>query len=257
MAKDTKSPLKDKPLRNAGQSLDEEINRVIDAEVLTYYFIAGYTVLLAILEWYRWYSSAPYSPVFYSILALGAASYSAYRIIKVNRKVKTLKQGRNGERAVGQHLEFLREDGSKVFHDILGDGFNVDHVVISPNGIFTVETKTYSKPSKGRPVIKQKGDELFINGTLRKPEIIVQAKAQANWLKNLLRDISGKEFPVQPVVVFPGWYIEKDSKMADTWVLNPKALRTYIKNSEPLLTPEEVHFLANGLSRHIRNTPEK
>lgn len=257
MSEETRSPLKDKPLRYAGQSLDEEIIRVFDEEEVMYALAAIVAVVLAILEWFRWYFSSPYSPVLYSFVAVVIVAYSSYRVIKVRKRIKNLKQGRNGERAVGQHLEFLREDGSKVFHDILGDGFNVDHVVISPNGIFTVETKTYSKPSKGRPVIKQKGDELFINGTLRKPEIIVQAKAQANWLKNLLRDISGKEFPVQPVVVFPGWYIEKDSKMSDIWVLNPKALRTYIKNSEPLLTPEEVHFLANGLSRHIRNTPEK
>lgn len=35
-----------------------------------------------------------------------------------------------GERAVGQFLEQLREQGFHVFHDVVGTGFNVDHVLV-------------------------------------------------------------------------------------------------------------------------------
>lgn len=42
-----------------------------------------------------------------------------------------ISKGPNGERAVGQYLELLREQGVKVFHDIPSDNFNLDHVLVS------------------------------------------------------------------------------------------------------------------------------
>ena len=44
-------------------------------------------------------------------------------------------------------LEDLRAQGYAVFHDIPGDGFNVDHALIGPAGIFAIETKTRAKPA--------------------------------------------------------------------------------------------------------------
>ena len=62
------------------------------------------------------------------------------------------------ERAVGQTLEALRRKGYRVFHDLIGEGFNLDHVIISEHGVFSVETKTYSKPAKGGCKIIYNGD---------------------------------------------------------------------------------------------------
>jgi hypothetical protein len=41
-----------------------------------------------------------------------------------------LMQGREGEKAVGQYLERLRARGYQVLHDIPGENFNIDHVLI-------------------------------------------------------------------------------------------------------------------------------
>lgn len=35
--------------------------------------------------------------------------------------------------------------GVRFFHDVPADGFNLDHVVISPRWIYVIETKTISK----------------------------------------------------------------------------------------------------------------
>ena len=61
-------------------------------------------------------------------------------------------------------LDGLRAKGCAVFHDIVEGGFNVDHVVISPHGIYVIETKTLRKPPLGE--ISFSGDEL-IAGTER------------------------------------------------------------------------------------------
>lgn len=38
---------------------------------------------------------------------------------------------------------------------------------------------------------------------------IIQARAQSAWLRGLLAESTGKQFDVFPVVVFPGWYIDR------------------------------------------------
>jgi len=38
---------------------------------------------------------------------------------------------------------------------------------------------------------------------------IVQAQAQAGWLKQLMRESTGREFPMAPVILFPGCYVEQ------------------------------------------------
>jgi hypothetical protein len=75
-------------------------------------------------------------------------------IVRTRKQIRAMRLGRDGERAVGQALEQLRRYGYRVFHDILGPNWNIDHVVIGPGGIFTVETKTLSKPLRGRAVIR-------------------------------------------------------------------------------------------------------
>jgi len=103
------------------------------------------------------------------------ATFSVYKIIKIKKKLKHLRQGRDGERTIGQYLEGLRETGCRVFHDIVGNGLNLDHVVISQHGVFVIETKTYSKPQKGEAKITVAGEQVLINGVPCKSNVITQA----------------------------------------------------------------------------------
>lgn len=58
---------------------------------------------------------------------------------------------------------------------------------------------------------------------------------------------------VQPVVVFPGWFIEPfDTKAVGAWVLEPKALDSYIGNESERLSRDEVKAMASALSSFIR-----
>lgn len=256
MKNNKKSPLTDKPLRNPGQSLDEEIDSLLNDDAMTYFIGSTFVIMLAALEWWRWYMEAPYAPNLYTIAAIIVTAFSVYKIVKIKKKLKHLRQGRDGERAVGQYLEGLRETGCRVFHDIVGNGFNLDHVVISQHGVFVIETKTYSKPEKGEAKIVIAGEQILINSLPCKSDIITQAKAEANWLKGILRESSGKDIMVKPVVVFPGWYVDSSSasKSLNVWILNPKALPTYIENAPEILTKEDMMLLSYHISRYIRTT---
>lgn len=148
MKNDSKSPLKDKPLRYVAQSADEAIDDLVFDRLLGYYSAVVITGIVICWEWYRYYNPQESSPIVVTILAGIFCLFCLYKFCIHFRKLRNLKLGRNGERAVGQYLELFRESGCHVYHDILGKGFNFDHVVISNKGIFVVETKTYSKPHK-------------------------------------------------------------------------------------------------------------
>jgi len=51
-------------------------------------------------------------------------------------------QGAEGEEAVGEILEGLRDQGWCVIHDVSFGRGNIDHIVVGPGGIFTIETKS-------------------------------------------------------------------------------------------------------------------
>jgi hypothetical protein len=253
-----KSPLKDKPLRNPGESLDKEIENVFYDEIITYFSVSLFSILWAMLEWYRWYLKLPYKPWVYSIVALIMILIFTTKFIRGKKKIKALRQGRDGEKAVGQYLERLRENGTQVFHDVPGKGFNLDHVVISKSGIYVIETKTFSKPDKGEARIIYDGEAVFLHGKIENKQPIIQVKAAVSWLIDLLNESTGKKFNIKPVVVFPGWYIEPtaESKASDVWVLNPKALPSFIGNSKTQLEDQEVKMASFHLSRYIRTCVE-
>ncbi|QSA97796.1 nuclease-related domain-containing protein [Methylococcus sp. EFPC2] len=148
--------------------------------------IAGFTVLLAGLEWWRYFHPAPFNPIVYSAFAILFVFYAAWQTWRTLPTLRKLRQASEGEKAVGQFLERLRENGYQVFHDVVGQGFNLDHVLIGPGGIFTVETKTLSKPARGEAKILFDGDKVTVAGCEPDRNPIIQAKSQAKWSSELL-----------------------------------------------------------------------
>jgi len=247
------SPLKDKPLRNPGQSLDEQVSELA-FDTLFFLMIAMMFCLLAAMEWVQYLNQSPPSPIIFSSMALVALIVAFFKVRPIFKKMKSSKLGRDGEKAVGQFLETLRTDNAKIFHDICTDNFNIDHVVISEKGIFVVETKTWSKPNSGKPLIQFDGQILKKNGFVVEPSPTLQAVACSKYLSELLLESTGKVFSVQPIVTFPGWFVEQTAPFSKNqpWVLNPKALPKFISNAENKLPIEDANLATYHLSRHIR-----
>jgi len=246
------SPLKEKPLRVPGQSADEAIEYLL-AEEQTAYFVYGCTFfVIAILEWIRLLTVATFHPIPISIVAGSAVAYSVFRLRQIRGKIRKFKMGRDGERTVAEILDKLREHGYAVLHDIVGDGFNVDHVVLSYHGIFTIETKTVSKRDGTK--IDFDGDNIVIGGRVSGNDVIIQSEAEAKWLCNLLTATTGKRLPVKPVLVFPGWFVEPMPKAIKerVWVLNPKSVPSFIKNEPVQIVDADVHLATFHLSRYVR-----
>jgi len=252
MAND-RSPLKDKPLRNPGQSMDDQLKDLLYDTLLTPFLVAVVACVLAGLEWWRFVHPMPPAPKTYTVMAVIVVVYSVLRIWRIWPQIRQLKLGRDGERVVGQYLERLREQSYQVFHDVIGRDFNLDHVVIGPAGIFTIETKTRTKPARGNSKVMFDGAKILVNGFEPDRDPVIQAKAQASWLRALLNESTGRTLEVRPVIVFPGWFVEqRPGSKREVWVLEPKALPSFLANEPDVLSAEDVKLVSFHLSRFVR-----
>lgn len=250
---ESRSPLKDKPLRNPGQSVREQRVDLVFDKLLGPTVVALMFLFWAVMDWIRYLFPTPSTPWLSSFFAGLVVIYTVWQFSRNWSKIRMLRLAEDGEKAVGQFLESLRASGYSVFHDLVGSDFNVDHVIIGPAGVLTIETKTWSKPRRGSPKIAFDGETLLAAGREPERNPVIQAKAQANWLKGLLAESTGKTFAVRPVVLFPGWYIEDGRKgRKDLWVLEPKGLQAFLAQEKPVLAPEDISLAAFHLSRFIR-----
>jgi hypothetical protein len=170
-------------------------------------------------------------------------------------KIRALKLGREGEKVVGQSLEELRSGGAIVLHDIVAAGFNVDHVVISPKGLFVIETKTRSKPNGKDVKITFDGDKISIDGKVPTRDPIKQVLANTAWVREMLKERTGRSYPARPVVLFPGWFVESVGARSHerVWVLNPKGLTAFIDQEKPSLSLEDMKTATCHIAQHVRS----
>jgi hypothetical protein len=150
--------------------------------------------------------------------------YYSWKTLKLIKKRRLLRLGYDGEVAAGQELNQLMLDGYNIYHDFPADKFNIDHIVVGPDSVYAVETKARSKPrAKGT----RENHRVISNGrTLQFPDysssnFIDQADQQAKWLQKWLNSAVGEAVKVKPIVLLPGWYVERSSPDGVP-VLNPK-----------------------------------
>jgi hypothetical protein len=68
-----------------------------------------------------------------------------------------------------------------------------------------------------------------------------------------LQESTGSKYKIRPVILFPGWFVEPMKRGQDVWILNPKALPTFVANEPVTLKDAEVHLITFHLSRYIRS----
>ena len=86
-------------------------------------------------------------------------------------------------------------------------------------------------------------------------DVLEQARGNARWLKGLIKESTGRDFPVKGVVVFPGWWVEltKDAKRGEVWVLEPKMLTGFVRHEPVKLADSDVKLANFHLQRFIRS----
>lgn len=254
-----RSPLKDTPLRLPGQSIHERLMDLAFGRLLPSLWVASTLWILAVLEWAATLGHWRRFPWIYTEAAGVAAAVCAFQFWRSREPIRRLQLGREGERSVGELLESLRRHGAQVFHDVPGDGFNLDHVLFCRRGIFVIETKTRSKPVGRDARVTFTVNSVRVAGQIPDRDPVRQVEAGARWLGELLEQSTGQRLFVRAVVLFPGWFVEpmtrawKDAGLP--WVLAPKALAAFIENEPVRLEESDVTLAAAQLARSVRQRP--
>jgi hypothetical protein len=248
-----RAPVQEKLLRPPGYSANQRVETLIEDFVETGVVFAclGAGVAGSVLFGGRflwvWLSADPGSAVrgpIQTVLALvlygGAFAVTLGLVIRQERKLLRLDEerenwrlGTRGEQLVGEALNdpAILAAGYRIYHDVPGaDGWNIDHVVVGPGGVYVIETKARTKrPGKdGQP-----SHEVHYDGqSLRFPDwedrkTLDQVKANGEWLRRWLGDHVSKDLTFHAIVVIPGWFV-RSSGNYPVKVMNAKYLRGFL-----------------------------
>lgn len=250
--KGRRSPLTVQLLRSPGESLARQIEK--NTEDLDMYLMMlsimplfCYSLYLSI----RFLGKQKVDWIVIFLFCIVVIIYFSFKLASLMKITNNLCLGLDCERAVGQELDQLMLDGYRLYHDFPADNFNIDHVVIGANGVFAVETKGRAKPVKGEVKITYDGQGLqFPTHYEREP--FEQAKRQADWFAKWLTSAVGAEVAVRPVLVFPGWYIER--KKPGLLIYNGKSPRPVYKNAGgAVLSAEMIQRIAHQVEQRCRD----
>ena len=203
----------------------------------------------------RWDSvELGFGEVAFALLGLGLFGVGLYRYVGHYRAREQARDGLLAERVTGMQLNRLVASGCRVLHDLPADGFNIDHVVVSPAGVYAIETKSFRKPKRiaADHACKVTYDGVglsFPDFSTRAP--IEQAARQAKWLCGVLQEALKRDIPVIPAVALPGWYIHRTdaAKVADVRVFTPMGKGAeFLAWGAERLSPQERGMIAQALA---------
>jgi hypothetical protein len=152
-------------------------------------------------------------------------------LVAINRcvvpVVERRDRGATGEEHVGAILDALAPQGWRVLHDVDTGRGNIDHVVVGPTGVFTVETKSYG----GCLDVDRIDDRMW-----------KQAYAQA---KHVERATGAK---VTPLLVFSRAYLsEAPARRRGVIALPARMLEGNLRRARGSLSPAEIERLTGAL----------
>jgi hypothetical protein len=119
------------------------------------------------------------------------------RALDVNTDERAWRVGADGEEAIGARLAKLSTHGWRVLHSVpVGQrGSDIDHVLIGPGGVYTVNTKNHPG---GRVWVHQHA--VRVNG--QTTDYLRNSRFEAARTERLLTAVAGWSVIVRPVLIF-------------------------------------------------------
>lgn len=245
-----KNPLLKVP-RLPGQSLRDEKERLIDDRLTPFYWgTAVLWALWALEEFHAVTNRSPEPGIFLS-LAIMATGVSVFVFRRLFQAFRRLNRGEHGELRVAEVLDDLRSFGYRAFHDLTRDGYNIDHVVVGPAGVFAIETKFRSGQGE---ISFRNGEGLFVGGFPEEKDSLRQARSNAAEVNRLIKETCGIDEWVKPIVVFVGeWRVRNEWQNTDARVFTTDKLIHHIVSQQPRLKRSEIKLIASHLDRSAKS----
>lgn len=246
-------------LRSPGQSTLNRIDRAT-SEFLTFGIAVAVVPLILLLTYLAYvnFTRAPqgWLEIAYLVcLSMGFLLYGVNKLRRLRLKNKRLRKIYAGLQSVALEMNQLLLSGHHVYHDFPSGRFYIDHIIVGPTGVFTVQARIPSgflrTPALHDRRVRVVGSELITDKTTDTrtiPNIVFHASWLANWL---LTD-TGEAVRVQPLLTLPGWAVETIDDQAVIGV-DPARIGSVIRTTcvHPL-SAESIHHLCAALETKYR-----
>jgi hypothetical protein len=150
-----------------------------------------------------------------------------------SKRALDARRGAVAEEAVGNLLCELPA-GYFVVHDFVSKRGNIDHIVISPKGILTVETKSHWG------IVTCEGEMLKRNGKPFEKDFIKQAWAQAYFIRILLTRHGISAPKIQPVILFANADVQVRTQVRGVEIISRRYLPVYLGRVQNRVSAKEA-----------------
>ena len=165
------------------------------------------------------------------------------RILKVHTNERAYRLGAVGEETVGARLR-LDPANWLVLHDIILNerGTNLDHLVIGPPGVFSLNTKHHPK---AKITVTERG--FRVNG--HRQNYLPVAASEAAKVARILEAAIKHAVPVRPMIVVMGAELEIRSAPPDVHVVQRRDLPKWFLRRPPGLPEDQLRDLMRVAGR--------
>lgn len=141
------------------------------------------------------------------IVALLVPAGLTYRIVRLAASRRVHHYALAADRATSEALRRVERRDYWVFHDVVLEDDHLDKVIVGRTGVYAL--RLFIQP-RGRADIRSEEAASLDAEALRFPDgaalpVVDEARARASRASTVFSDIVGKEIPVCPVAVVPGW----------------------------------------------------
>ena len=159
----------------------------------------------------------------------------------IARRYRHATQGAAGELETAKVLALLPASFT-VLNDFPLSGFNVDHVVVGPTGVWAIETK--SQPGH----VEEREDSVWLNGRPMYRDPRRQARGGAAAIAELVERKTGKRCWVEALVCFPNATVTANGNQAEARVVERGRLLMCLRLSPMSLARDERDRIAEVLA---------
>ena len=156
------------------------------------------------------------------------------RLLGVHRDERHWRVGADGEEEVAWRLRKLGK-GWHVLHSVpVGDrGSDIDHVVIGPGGVFTLNTKNHTGQR-----VSVTASTVFVNG--QNTHYVRNSRFEAERAARLLSAACNETVAVHPVIVVMAAELTSKGQPTDVSVVGRKSIAQWMARRPAVMTPQRV-----------------
>lgn len=183
------------------------------------------------------------SPLVAATVLVAALVWVIYSLVRGLRHVERFFKGARGEEKVAGILASL-PDAYHVFNDFAAGRTHVDHVVVGPGGVFSIETKMW------RGAVTVEDGRILLNGQLPDRDPLAQTAKEATLVRAALA-AKGWKGVVTPVLVFASdSFAAHRADVRGVIVINSNELRVGFASDRVVIPQTELDRLVGLMEIH-------